>query len=89
MKLIKLDYIQVPSLKEKTPQNMSWEELQLEYSYYKYFIEYLVETHGIKTLQEFIKLYINEPANYMELFTKVYSIDLNEILRKYNTNLIM
>lgn len=79
--LVKQDYVQLPTIKEKSPQNMSWEELQLEYSYYNYFIEFLVESHGLERLQEFIKMYINEPENYRELFVKVYSIDLNEILK--------
>lgn len=87
MRLIKLNKVQLPSIKEISPQNMSWQELQLEYSYYKYFIEFLAETHGLNKMQEYLKNYINDPANYNESFMKVYSIDLNEILKKYNSSL--
>ena len=88
MELIKLNNIQLPSVQEKSPQDMSWQELQLEYSYYKYFIEFLVETHRIKTLQEFMKFYINDPINYKDSFIKVYLVDLDEIFKKYNSTLI-
>ena len=86
-KLIKLNKVSWTSLTEKSPQNMSWQELQLKYSYYKYFIEFLVETHGMSKLQEYIKLYINDPESYNELFVKVYSMDLDEILIVYYSRL--
>lgn len=71
----------------KNPQDMSWQELQIKYSYYRYFIEFLVETYGISKLQEYIKLYLHDPDTYSELFMKVYSTDLDEILKVYFSKL--
>ena len=68
---------------------MSWKELKFSYSYYRYFIEFLVKYYGIKKLQEYLKAYINKPENYNKIFVKVYSNDLDEILKKYIASLKM
>jgi len=86
-KLVTMSQVSWIRFTEKSPQNMSWQELQLKYSYYKYFIEFLVETQGISKLQEYIKLYIHDPDSYNELFMKVYSMGLDEILKVYYSKL--
>ncbi len=76
-----------PKIEEKTPQSMSWQELQIKYSYYKYFIKYLVEQYGLEKLQTFVSMYVAEPIDYNELFDKIYEIDLDEAIKMYNISM--
>jgi len=76
-----------PSLEGKIPQDMTWQELQLNYSYYKCFIEYLVDSRGIPKLREYLKLYIEDPDNFTNSFFKIYSVDLDTSLKLFNSEL--
>ncbi len=87
IKIIKRNNLSVKDLHEKNPLNMSLPELKLNYSYYRYFIEFLIDTYGIKKLQRYLKKYITNPETYKKLFVDVYRIDLNEILYNFNSSL--
>ena len=87
LQLCRINNLPLSSLYEKNPHKMAPEELLLKYSYYRFFIEFIIENYGIKKLQEYLKKYINNPEDYKQLFVEVYSMDLDEILKNYNTSL--
>jgi hypothetical protein len=86
-RLIELNNIQVTNFDDNHPSNMPWQELRLKYSYYGYFIEFLVENYEIENLQNFTKLYLDDPDNYVKIFSKEYTTDLNEVIKKYHLSL--
>jgi hypothetical protein len=67
---------------------MTWQELQLKYSYYRYLVEFLIEEYGMKKLQEYLKRYIQDPESYQDLFIRVYPISLDEVVRRYHARLM-
>ncbi len=79
---------QIPILKEQTPQNMSWKQLQLEYSYYRYFMEFLIENYGLEKMHRYIKRYIDAPLNYKKSFLGVYPVELGSVFNAYNIILL-
>jgi len=85
---INIDNAHPPNLIEKSPQEMSWQELQLNYSYYKYFIEFLIEKYSLKKMQKYLKHYAKNPAAYREIFTDVYSVELNNVLNDFNSSFL-
>ncbi len=87
IEICKSNQIRFNSLREQNPLEMSFPNLKLNYTYYQLFVEYLVNQHGLQLLQEYMKLYINEPDNYQELFSVVYGLDLNTILDSFKTSL--
>jgi hypothetical protein len=64
----------------ENPHDMDRSIIRLKYTYYRFFIEYLVDTYGLEKLQTFIKAYIYNPKDYNELFPKVYGNELDEVL---------
>ena len=89
LQLWRINNLQLSSLVEKNPHKMSARELKLRYSYYRFFMEFVIENFGLKKLQEYLKKYIDNPEDYKKLFVEVYSTDLDEILRKFNSSLNM
>jgi len=85
--LYRRNHLNFASLFEKNPLKMSINELKLRYTYYRFFIEYLVDNFGIKKLQEYLKKYIKNPQVYKELFIEVYSNDLEMILARFSSSL--
>ena len=55
---------------------------RLKYTYYRFFIEFLIETYGIEKFQAYLKSYIKTPKSYKAIFPEIYDEQLNEILRK-------
>ena len=88
VELIKQNDFQISTLDNNNPLEMSWQELQLKYSYYRYLVEFLIEEYGMKKLQEYLKRYLRDPENYQDSFISVYSIGLNEVVEKYHTGLM-
>jgi len=66
---------------------MSIREVKLKYTYYKFFIEFLIENYGMKRLQAYLKKYIKAPEDYKKLFVEVYSHDLDEMLNNFRSSL--
>lgn len=89
LQLIKMGKLSISTLKEKNPLNMSKKELVLKYSYYRFFIEYLVDNYGTNKLQKFLKSYINNPEGYKTIFYEVYNTEIDNTLKNYNTSLGM
>jgi hypothetical protein len=85
--LIEGNYLELTNLREKSPQEMSIGELQLKYSYYGFFIEFLIDHYGLLKFQKFLKDYIREPGIYHRLFRRIYMIDPEEMLKKYHFSL--
>ena len=83
MRLMRLNNVELRGLEEKKPQDMSWQELRMKYSYYKYFIEFLVETYGLKKLQDYLKIYLNNPGEYKKHFLEIYAMNLEEMLERH------
>ncbi len=75
------------SLQEKNPHKMSFGELKLKYSHYKFFIGFLVNNYGLKKLQDYLKNYLQNPDDYKNLFIEIYNEDLNTILSKFNKDI--
>ncbi len=72
------------SLYEENPLEMDGTVIRLKYTYYRFFIEFLIETYGSEKFQAYLKNYMNDPKSYKTIFPEVYNEDLNEILRKFN-----
>ena len=56
----------------------------LKYTYYRFFIEFLIETYGLEKFQAYLKIYVNNPVNYKLIFPSVYNEDLILILQKFS-----
>jgi len=87
LKLCETSGFRFTSLHEKNPLKMSLREIRLKYTYYRFFIEYLIENYGIEKLHQYLKKYIHDPAGYKNLFPEIYSADLDAILNKFNSSL--
>ena len=88
IELCKSKNLRFVNFHEKNPLNMSIGEIRLKYTFYKFFIEFLVKEFGIKKIQQYLKKYIKNPHNYKKLFPEIYFMDLNELLRKFNSKII-
>ena len=73
------------NLYEENPHEMDRSIIRLKYTYYRFFIEFLIETYGIEKFQTYLKNYINFPKKYITIFPEVYNEDLSEILWKFNS----
>ena len=71
-------------LYEENPLEMDRSLFRLKYTYYRFFIEFLIETYGIEKLQAYLKSYIINPKSYKIIFPEIYNEELKYILRKYN-----
>jgi hypothetical protein len=47
----------------------------------------LIQAFGIEKFQQYLKAYINNPAGYKDLFLEIVTIDLDEILVAFHSNL--
>jgi hypothetical protein len=72
------------SLYEENPLKMDRSIFHLKYTYYRFFIEFLIETYGLEKLQAYLKSYLINPKNYKIIFPEVYNEELKEILQDYN-----
>ncbi len=79
--------IRFSGLLETNPHKMSITELKFKYSFYKYFIDYLVANYGLDSLQAYLKLYIQNPQQYRGFFVPIYECDLDTLLDEFNRNL--
>jgi hypothetical protein len=66
---------------------MTFDELRFKYTFYGFLIEFLVQTHGIKKLQDYLKRYLKNPDTYEMLFIEIYGSDVTEILKQYQSSL--
>ena len=87
IEICKSNQISFDSLREQNPLEMSFPNLKLNYTYYQLFVEYLVFQYGLESLQEYIKLYIEDPEKYRTMFETVYDSELNNILAAFKTSL--
>ena len=71
-------------LYEENPHEMSGDYFQLKYTYYRFFIEFLLDTYGMEKFHEYLKSYTENPKDYKIIFSQVYNEEIDEILRKYS-----
>ena len=57
----------------------------LKYTYYRFFVQFLIDTYGLEKFQLYLKEYTRAPLNYKLLFSKVYDEDLDKILKKFDS----
>jgi len=69
----------------ENPHEMDRNIIWLKYTYYRFFIEFLVDTYGIIDLQDYLKSYMEEPERYELIFSEIYHEDLDQILQKFRT----
>lgn len=86
IELCRRNNFQFTSLNEQNPLNMSLQEVKFKYTYYRFFIEFLVSNYGVDKLQNFLRKYINQPLDYKNIFIDVYSNNLDEILKLFNSH---
>lgn len=87
VEICKSRQISFGSLREQNPLEMSFPNLKLNYTYYQLFIDYLVNQYGLAALQDYIKLYIEAPESYREMFGTVYGSELDSILDAFKSSL--
>jgi hypothetical protein len=73
------------SLYEENPHDMGRDIIQLKYTYYRFFVEFLVESYGLEKLQDYLKEYMISPESYRAIFPEVYGLELSEILGRFDT----
>ncbi len=73
------------SLYEENPLKMGRSTIGLKYTYYRFFVQFLIDTYGLEKLQFYLKEYTRDALNYKILFSKVYGEDLDEILKKFDS----
>lgn len=79
--------LQFNSLYMENPQDMDKNIIRLKYTYYRFFIEFLIDYYGIEKFQAYLKSYCINPKNYNSIFVDIYNNDLNEILLKFDSYL--
>jgi len=72
------------NLYEENPLAMN-KSFVLKYTFYRFFIEFLIDTYGLGNFQSYLKKYIETPKIYKHLFADVYDAELNEILAKFSS----
>ncbi len=78
-----LDFL---SLYEENPLKMDPDEIRLKYSFYRFFVGYLVEQYGLERLQTYLKNYLKDPDSYKTLFSSVYPNEVSEILTDFKAS---
>jgi len=73
------------SLHEQNPLTMDRSMRALKYTYYRFFVQFLIDTHGLGKFQAYLKEYLRTPLDYKMLFPKVFGDDLNGILKKFDS----
>ena len=73
------------SLYEQNPQEMGRSMFALKYTYYRFFVQFLVDAYGLGKFQFYLKEYLRAPLDYKMLFSKVFGEDLNSILKKFDS----
>ncbi|MFC1622714.1 peptidase MA family metallohydrolase [Patescibacteria group bacterium] len=72
------------SLNEVDIWDVPVQDKKIRYSYYQYFIQFLVKEYGLDKMQIYLKKYLNNPIDYKNIFIEVYDENLNSILDKFN-----
>ena len=58
---------------------------KMKYTYYRFFIDYLISTYGLEQFQSYLRMYIRDPKKYQSIFMDVYGKDLSDILSGFKT----
>lgn len=61
--------------------NLKPEEAKFNYSLYRYFVGYVIQTHGRDKFKRFLHRYIQKPEDYAEIYSQEFDFDLYEDLR--------
>ena len=85
IKLWKANGLLFDTLHESNPHKMGKRIIHLKYTYYRFFIQFLIETYGIEKFQIYLKSYCNNPKDYKNIFIKVYNKNLSKILEGFSS----
>jgi len=80
--------IDFTSLQRRNPLKMPVRDLRLQYTFYRLFIEYLIDRYGLETFQRFLKWYIQDPDAYEKLFAGIYGIDMHIMLEQCSKDIL-
>jgi len=75
--------IKFDNLLEQNPLKIPRSDIWFTYTYYRYFIDFLIEKYGLGKLQIYLKKYLNNPYAYKDMFVEIYSKNYLEILTEY------
>lgn len=87
IEICKARQIRFSDLRAGNPLGMTFQDLKLNYTYYQLFIQHLVDSYGLGSLQTFIQHYLREPDNYPQLFEMLYGVKLETILVDFKASL--
>jgi len=87
IKICRNENFQFNGLNEMNPHQMSFKELKFNYTYYKFFIDFLIDTYGLKAFHNYLSEYLEEPQEYMNLFLSIYKSDLGTLLNHFKLSL--
>ena len=73
------------SLHEQNPLKMDKSMFALQYTYYRFFVQFLIDEYGQEKFQAYLKEYLRAPLDYKQLFPKVFGNDLDVILEKFDS----
>jgi hypothetical protein len=85
--LCRMKNFQFNSLSQKSPLDMSLNELKFNYTYYGLFIEFLINHYGTGKFHQYLTTYIENPEDYKDHFITIYESKLTEILNLFKHSL--
>ncbi len=83
LKLSETHNYELMNLNVKNPLDMSLLEMKLNYTHYKFFVEFLINNYGIQKFQNYLQSYLDNPQNYKLLFTEIYGTRLDNLLEEH------
>jgi hypothetical protein len=57
----------------------------LKYTYYRFFVQFLIAAYGLEKFQSYLAEYLRAPLDYKLLFSKVFEDDLKSVLKKFDS----
>ena len=89
VELWNMNGFQFNSLYMENPHEIDRNIIRLKYTYYKFFIEFLIDTYGKEKLKAYIKLYTHNPKNYEIIFPEIYNNKLEDVLRDFDVYMML
>ena len=87
IRFCRMENFQFTSLNQKSPMEMSPNELKFNYTYYGLFIEFLINHYGTGKFHQYLTTYIENPQDYKDHFITIYESKLTEILNLFKHSL--
>ena len=68
--------------------NLDPQDPKFNYSLYRFFVAYLIESYGLPAFQNFLHQYLAAPAEVQALFQQTFHLPLSEALAHFSASLI-